>query len=84
MEFVEGIKVELDEEDLEMREKGYKFRLWLETEVDGGMRFRDEYYFKTKEEVNKKINETKEKCRIWEDYYISDIEVIDLEKEEFI
>jgi len=78
------IKIELNREDLEMREKGYKFKLWLETEVEDGMRFRNDYYFKTLEEVNKKINETEEKCRLWDEYCISDMEIIDLEKEVLI
>ena len=81
MEFVEGIKVELDEEDLEMREKGYKFRLWLEVEDEYGMRFRRTEYFKSIDEMREY---TKRYFEMNDDLYFSDREVIDLEKEEYI
>ena len=71
------IKVDLYEEDLEMLEKGYKFRLWLETEDEYGMRFKQTEYFKTRQEITTYIDNY---LKMHDDEYFSDEEIVDLEK----
>ena len=68
-------KYEFDEEELDMRAKGYRYKLWLETETDDGMRWRTTEYFKTREEVSQYV---KEYFKRHTDEYFSDEEVIDL------
>lgn len=76
-----NIKVDLYEEDYEMMKKGFKFRLWLETEDEYGMRFKWTEYFKSREEVSEFIDNY---FKIHEDEYFSDEEIVDLEKGELI
>lgn len=75
------MKVDLREEDIEMKNLGYKFRLWLETEDEYGMRFKITEYFKTRDEITEYINEY---FKRHEDEGFSDEEIIDLEKGELI
>lgn len=79
MKFIET-KAHLDEYDKEQRAAGYTYKLWMETEDESGMRFRDIYYFKTKQEMDKFIKERLEKISKWGEY-LSDMEIVDLKRE---
>ena len=72
-------KVDLTEEDNRMLNQGCKLRLWLETEDEYGMRFKQTLYFKTRDEITKHINEY---LRVHNDEGFSDMEIVDLEKGE--
>lgn len=81
MEFIGG-KVDLNNEEIEMKKLGYKYSLFLEFEWEDGGRFRNKYFFKTLDELKEFYKNTMN--NLCEEEYLSDEEIVDLEKGELV